>query len=357
MAENKHYANIKIKELDNSEVEITGEISVEKLSECKAKALKKISKEAEMPGFRKGHVPTNVVEKKIGGMAILDEAAEIAISEVYPHIVIDNKIDVIGRPEISITKLADGNPIEFKIKTAVMPKITLGDYKKIAKKIVAKEDKLEVTEKDIEDVILQIRRNKAHADLHEKEGHSHDDHNHPEIKDEDLPKFDDAYVQSLGGFKSVEEVKTKIKENLIEERTIRNKEKKRMEMAEEIISTSKMSVPEIVIKSELQKMLAQFKDDIAQAGVSYDEYLKHIKKSEEDLFKDWRNDAEKKAKMQLILNKIATDEKLEADKEKVEKEVEALMKVYTGADRERATIYVETMLTNEAVFKFLEEQK
>ena len=160
METKKHYANIKITKLKNSEIEITGEISAERLATCKTEALKKITKNAEMDGFRKGHVPSSVVSAKIGEAGLLEEASEIALAEEYPKIVIDHKLDVISRPEISITKMAFGNPLEFKIKTTVMPEIKLADYKKIAKGIMAKEESTEVTEKEIEAVILEIRRNR-----------------------------------------------------------------------------------------------------------------------------------------------------------------------------------------------------
>lgn len=353
----KHYQNIKIVELKNSEVEITGEISAEKLEECKQKALKKLSKEADMPGFRKGHVPTSIIAQKIGDKGLLEESSEIALSEEYPKIIIDNKLDVISRPEINITKLAFGNPLVFKIKVAVMPKVELAEYKKIAKNVNnKKEEKKEVTEKDIEAVLLQIRKNKAHEDYH-KNNPKDVGHNHPEIKDEDLPPLDENFVKTLGDFKDLNDLKLKIKDNLEKEREFRAKDKKRIEIVEELIKKSKIDLPEVLVQSELQKMLAQFKDDIARAGLTYEEYLKHIKKTEDDIKKDWRGDAEKKAKMQIILNKISVLEKIEADSKEVEKETQSLLKIYKDADAERVKIYVETMLMNEKVFQFLEKQK
>lgn len=357
MAESKkNYQNIKITSLKNSEVEIAGEISAEKLEACKEKAIKNLSKEIEIPGFRKGHVPASVISQKLGEMGILEEAAEIALGEEYPNILIDNKIDAIGRPEISLTKLASGNPIGFKIKTAVMPEVKIAEYKKIAKEEMAKEEKIEVTDKEIDEVILQIRKNKAHEEYH-KNNPEDKEHNHAEIKDEDLPIFDDDFAKSLGDFKSVDDIRSKIKENLVKEKELRSKDKKRMEMADELVKKTEVVLPEIIIKSELEKMFAQFKDDIARAGLTVEEYLKHIKKTEEDIRKEWAPDAEKKAKMQLILNKIAVEEKIEADPREVEKEVEALLKIYADADKERAKIYVETMIMNEKVFQFLENQK
>ena len=112
----------------------------------------------------------------------------------------------------------------------------------------------------------------------------------------------------------------------------------------------------MVIDSELDKMEGQFKSDIAQMGLQPEEYLKHIKKSWEDLRKEWHPDAEKRAKTQLILQKISLEEKIEPNKDQMEKEIKQLMEQHKGADPERVKAYVEMVLVNDAVIKFLEEQ-
>ena len=116
-------------------------------------------------------------------------------------------------------------------------------------------------------------------------------------------------------------------------------------------------MPKILVENELHKMQAQFEDDIARAGLKIDDYLKHIKKSKEDLAKEWTPDAEKRAKVQLIITKIALDEKIVADPEVVKKEVDNLLKTYKDATEDRTRAYVEMMLTNEKVFEWLENQK
>ena len=85
--------------------------------------------------------------------------------------------------------------------------------------------------------------------------------------------------------------------------------------------------------------------------------MKHLNKTIPDLRKEFRIDAEKKAKLGLVLNKIAEVEKIEADKEQVAKEVAMILEHYKDADRERAEMHAENVLTNEKVFQFLENQK
>jgi trigger factor len=96
--------------------------------------------------------------------------------------------------------------------------------------------------------------------------------------------------------------------------------------------------------------------DITAMGLKFEDYLKHLNKSVEDLKKEFRGDAEKKAKLALVLNKIAETEKIEADKEQVAKEVALILEHYKEADPERAQMHAENVLTNEKVFQFLEQQ-
>lgn len=89
-------------------------------------------------------------------------------------------------------------------------------------------------------------------------------------------------------------------------------------------------------------------------GVKIEDYLKQANKSIEDLRKDWRPHAEKKSKLQLILNEIARLEKISVDAKTIEDEVKNILAHYKDANQEHAYTYAETVLTNEAVYKFLE---
>jgi FKBP-type peptidyl-prolyl cis-trans isomerase (trigger factor) len=91
-------------------------------------------------------------------------------------------------------------------------------------------------------------------------------------------------------------------------------------------------------------------------GIKFEEYLKHLKKTVEDLRKEFQKDAEKKAKLSLILNEIAKLEKITPDETEVEKEVSHLLSMYKEADPERARAHVESVLINEKIFQFLETQ-
>ena len=156
---------IKITKLPNSEIEIEGELEAEIFENYFAQALKKLGENVKLDGFRPGKIPESVLLSHIPESQILEEMAQLALNEHYPKIIEEEKIDVISRPEISITKLARKNPLGFKIKTAVMPAIKLPDYKKIAKEIISKitdeEKNIVVTDEDLENTIMDIRKSRA----------------------------------------------------------------------------------------------------------------------------------------------------------------------------------------------------
>src|SRR5882724_6654650 len=82
-----------ITKLEKSRVEITGSISLEYFESFRKKALENINDEVKVDGFRKGKVPESTLISKVGEMAILEEMAQLALSEVYPKIVVEERID------------------------------------------------------------------------------------------------------------------------------------------------------------------------------------------------------------------------------------------------------------------------
>ena len=353
---------ITVKKLPASEVEIEGELPADIFEAYFGKALKKIGETLKVDGFRKGKIPESVLLSKVPEISILEEMAELALSEHYPKIIADEKIDAISRPEISITKLARNNPLGFKIKTAVLPEIKLPDYKKIAKNIIGDiidtEKNITVTDEDVENTIMDIRKSRA-PKIHMGEPLPDPLLNKervPEAGEVNLPEFNDEFVQALGPFKDVEDFKTKLRENIKLEKENQQKEKTRLKIIEKIIDESTLDVPEILVEIELDKILYRMESDITQMGLKFEDYLKHLNKTKEDLRKEFRGDGEKKAKLALILSEIAKMEKIVADPEQLAKEVANILEHYKDADPERAQMHAENVLTNEKIFVFLESQ-
>ncbi|MEI7463102.1 MAG: trigger factor family protein, partial [Candidatus Taylorbacteria bacterium] len=208
----KSYDKASIKKLPKSEVEITGSIPVEIWESFRSQALKSFNDSITIDGFRKGMIPENILAAKVGDAAINEEMAEIALSIAYVDIIIDNKIEAIGKPTVGITKLAKGNALEFKATTAVIPEIILPDCKKISGAIMtqSKLEKISVTDKDVDDAILKVRKSRVSHDGHDHEKMSPEEHE--KVILDSMPEFNDEFVRGLGDFKNIEDFKTKVRE-------------------------------------------------------------------------------------------------------------------------------------------------
>ncbi len=327
------YTNLKVGSPKHSEVHITGEIPSHVLAEYATAILKETQADFALPGFRKGMVPLEMVRQHVHEHRILEEAAERALQEVYPAIIDAEKIDVLGRPEVQITKLAAGNPVEFTIRVGIRPEIKLPNYKKIAQKIVAEEKQPEVTDAELDEVILTLRKMRG---------------------GENPAELTDEFVKTLGDFASVEEFKTKLKANIALEKSADTRKETREKIAEALAKESKMELPELVVASEAENMLNDLRHDLEHAKLSFEDYLKRAEKSEEEIRKNQRGYAERQLKTRFILEAIGREENIEPKPEDVQTEAELLHERYPDLELERIEAYVKSLLRNEEVMKLLE---
>ncbi|MBI5072090.1 trigger factor [Candidatus Falkowbacteria bacterium] len=144
--------NSKTAQKNTLELEI--EIPAEELKNFLDKAAAMLALETKIDGFRPEKVPFDVLAKHVGEMTIYEKAAELAVEKTYPKVIKDEHLETLGSPEISIVKLAPGNPLIYKAKVALVPKIKLGDYHKI--KISRKKN--EVAEEKVDAALREIQK-------------------------------------------------------------------------------------------------------------------------------------------------------------------------------------------------------
>jgi trigger factor len=126
-------------------------------------AAEDFSKEIKIQGFRAGKAPRDMVEKKVGSAALLDAAAQKAVQGTYPKVVQEKKIEAIGAPQAEIVKLAEGNQLEYKVLTAIVPVATLKPWKSEVEKINKENSKksTEVTEEEVAKEIEEIAKSRV----------------------------------------------------------------------------------------------------------------------------------------------------------------------------------------------------
>jgi len=342
-----------------STIEIVGEVPANIIELYREPAFAAFAERVEVDGFRKGNAPKEAVMKKIGAMALLEEMAQRALTDIYFDIVQSNAIDAIGRPNIVITKIAEGSPLGFTITTAVIPDINLPDYKKIAKEQNKEVKTPEVTDEEIDHAILELRKMRAHQEMHENNVEHHD-HNHQAIEEKDLPELTDELVKKFGPFENVADFKTKLADNMKKEKEFRDRDARRMAVVEAMITESAVEVPDMLVEYEIDKILGQMDYDVSMAGMKMDDYLKSINKTIADMRNDFKDEATKRSAMQLVINKVVTTEKLDPTEDEINAEVAKIMEFYKntqGVNTDQARAYVTTVLTNQKFFEFLDAQK
>lgn len=154
-----------VKNLSDTKVQLTIAVGAEDLKKAEQVALTKLAKEVKVPGFRKGKVPASVVAKNVDPQLLAQQTLEDALSKAVAEAFTSENIQALDRPNVDIKKYVPGAELEFVAETEVIPKVTLGDYKKLkAKKNVEK-----VEDADIDEIIDRMRTNFAEKQEVERE--------------------------------------------------------------------------------------------------------------------------------------------------------------------------------------------
>jgi trigger factor len=422
---------MEIKKLPKSQVEFSITVPAAEFEKFIDAAAEEFSKDLKIDGFRPGKAPRSVVEQKVGAEKILAHGAERAIKKTYVDAVTKNKLETIGEPKITITKIAAGNDLGYKAVAAVMPEVKLSNYRQDVK-TVKKTETAKVTDEQIQKEIETIQKSRAKlitvsreakkddrveidfeifvdgklieggaAKKHPltigenyfipgfedqligmKEGNEKEfelafpkDYHQKElagkpakfkvkmvlVQEKDLPKIDDEFAKSLGNFENLEAFKKNLSEGIELEQQSKNKEKWRGEAIDKIAAESQIDVPDVLVDQEIEKMMAEFEQNIAAMGLQLETYLENIKKSKSEIAKGWKETAEKRVKAALVLKEIAKAEDVEVPSKEVEEEMNKVLAYYKSVgnmeknvDMERLYSYAKGIIANEKVFELLE---
>ncbi|HLT54537.1 MAG TPA: trigger factor [Bacillota bacterium] len=142
---------------------LTFEVPAEEFDKALDQAFKKVVKDVQIPGFRKGKVPRSIFEKRFGVEALYQDAVDIVLPEAYRKAVDETDIFPIDSPEVDIEQIEKGKDLIFTAVVEVKPDVTLGEYKGLE----VEELPVEVTDEDVEEEIKRIQE--RHAELVVKE--------------------------------------------------------------------------------------------------------------------------------------------------------------------------------------------
>lgn len=421
----------KIKYLPQSQIELEVSLSDEEMKPFWKTARNEVLENVNLNGFRKSAIPDELIKNTDLEEKIFDEAANQAFKQSIKKITEELNLELIGTPEINITKIAPDNEFVYILKSAILPHPEIKNYKEISGEIFKKKNKLEVSEKEVEEALkwlqksrssfnkvdriikkgdfveLQIKAfvdDKKIKDFPEKDqfiigegGYPKDfekqiegmkeggekefkiklpeDFFNEEIKGKEakfqvkvlsvseikLPELNDDWAKSLGNFQNIKDLTDSIKEGMIEEKQIKERDRLRLLLLNKLIEENEFELPEILVKSETENQMHSLEHFLQDQNLSFDDYLKKIKKTTKDLEDEVRKEAEKTLKGFIILRTIASLENIVPNDNEIEKAMNDILnqQVQRGEDinqidKESLKEYIKERLTSEKVFQYLE---
>lgn len=267
-------------------------------------AYKEASKEINVPGFRRGKIPSDVLKKYLNEEAIIDRAIHLLVAEIYPDIVDSSGIKPVDYPNVEVKQLKKGNPIIFVVKVDVHPQVRLGAYKGIR---VKKKDAT-VSDSEVDSTLEYIRKNYAKQN---------------NIPEADIP-MDDEFAKKVSRSNTLEELKALIRSNIEEEKKRESEMALRDEVTRKLSEAVEADVPPGMIEREIDLMISDLEVSLKRNRMTLQSYLSAMKKDIDKLKEEMRGSALTRVKAKLALEATAEKEKLAVDEQDIDKEIEAL---------------------------------
>jgi trigger factor len=142
-----------VETLSPTRVRISIDLDFKDLEPHVATAYQTLSQQVSIPGFRKGKVPRQLIDQRVGRGAVLNEAINTALPEFYSQAARENEVLVVGRPNVDIKELKDNEIVKFEVEVDVRPEIKLPDFSEIELSV----PDVELSEKDVEDQVEALR--------------------------------------------------------------------------------------------------------------------------------------------------------------------------------------------------------
>ena len=143
--------SLQVEKLEKNMAKLTIEVPASDLEKALQSAYKKQKNKISLPGFRKGKVPRQMIEKMYGAEIFFDDAANEIIPKAYADAYDECELEIVSRPEINIVQIEKGKPFIFTAEVATKPEVTLGEYKglevdKVSTRVTQKEIEAKIEE-------------------------------------------------------------------------------------------------------------------------------------------------------------------------------------------------------------------
>jgi trigger factor len=370
----------------NCRRELELEIPAEEVSKATEKVAKEFARMARVPGFRPGKAPISLIKRRFAE-DIKGEVLQTLVPERVEKAVAEEKLTPVSQPQVDKLQFAEGQPVRFRASFEVLPEFVLGNYKNleiempemtIAEEDVAKtlgemqqraatfapvegrsvqnDDFVQVRllgkpagggePLQAENVLCHVGAEETMEPFNEHlRGANAGDHksfdviypkDYPDpklagktfhyavevlgIKIKKLPELNDEFAKDVSDAASLEELKKKVRDGLEHERDHRQKELQREGVLAELVKLHDFPVPQSLVEHQMDVRLERVVRSLAQQGVdprAVNVDWVTLRRRQEDRAKD-------DVKAELVIDRIATEEKIDLDDNELEKELEHL---------------------------------
>jgi trigger factor len=357
-----------VEHLSPTRVRINVEVPFDELKPNFERAYRKLAQQIRVPGFRPGKAPAKVIESRIGRAPILDEVVNEAIPTKYMEAVTSSEVRAIGRPDIEVTKIEDGDLVAFTAEVDIRPDITIPAFGELAVSV----DDLELTDEEVDEQLDELRARfgtLTGADRPAETGdfvsidlsaavdgedvadarttglsyevgagnliegiddaivgasagdsrvfttkllageHAGRDADVTvtvqSVKVRELPEPDDDFAQLASEFDTIEELRADLRERLSRVKKMQQGVQARDKVLDALLETTEVPLPEAVVDAEIESRKHDAVHAFDHDDARFAEFLESQGKTQEEFDEDLRSEAEKSVKTQLILDSIA----------------------------------------------------
>ncbi|TDC53355.1 trigger factor [Actinomadura sp. KC345] len=369
-----------VEELTPTRVKLTVEVPFDELKPNLDKAYKEISQQVRIKGFRPGKVPAPLIDKYVGRGAVLQEAVNDALPELYGRAVEETEIFVLGQPEVEVTELEDGTQFAFTAEVDIRPKFEVPDYDGL--EVVV--DDAEVTDEQVGETIDNLRERFASLTNAERaaeegdfatidmvaridgeeiedastSGYSYEvgsnsaiegldealvglaagedktftgtlaggEHAGEEaeitvtvqsVKVKNLPDLDDEFAQLASEFDTIDELRDDVRSRLDRQVRTQQLSEARDKALEALLEKIDIPLPDKVVEEEVGRRNQQLEQQLQMAGMTKEDYLSGEEKTEEEFDTEVADAARLAVKGGFVLDQLAVQEELNVENEEL----------------------------------------
>jgi trigger factor len=363
-----------VEELSPTRVKLVIEVPFDELKPSLDKAYREVAKQVRIPGFRPGRVPPRIIDQRIGRGAVLEQAVNDAVPQLYDRALVDNEVFALGQPKLEITSIDDGEQLSFTAEVDVRPKFEVpsvaglpvtvadadvtpddveeylgglrerfaslktvdrpaepGDYVSID--LAASVDGAEVEDAQasglsyrigddtlldgLDAVLTGITAGGTATFGTELAGGSHAGQQAEvrvtahSVKVKEMPELDDEFAQSASEFDTIGELRASTRSELERFKRLRQAGQAREGALDALLDRIDVPLPDAVVEAEVERRNRAIDDQMERVGASRETYLASAGKSADDLAADIERDARRGIRANFVLDQFALQENLE----------------------------------------------